>query len=159
LVSLKSGYPYPRLTLGSPFLTPSSPYHKIVNFTRRGTGFGPDARWPISGPYLQGKTVIPESGFVTSVFTLSFKFLRCGRYTCLLRNWSFPSYKRQLNSSSTTYLPHDCSFLGAGEIKRQFDPPYYIPYKSSLSRVSLMSALLLVPYRALPALTLLLTLS
>lgn len=43
MIRLKSGSLPPRLTLGSPLLTPGSPYYKIINFTRRGTGLRPDS--------------------------------------------------------------------------------------------------------------------
>ena len=58
IVRLKSGSLHPRLTFGSPSLTLRSPYYKIVNFTRRGTGFGLDGTGPFLVPPLGGKAVV-----------------------------------------------------------------------------------------------------
>ena len=59
-VSLKSGSLHPRLTLSSPLLTPSSPYYKIVNSTRRGTGFGPNGAGLFPVPTWEKKHGSPK---------------------------------------------------------------------------------------------------
>jgi len=85
LVSLKSGSLYPWLTLGLPLLTLSLPYHKIVNFTRRGICFGPDGAGPFPVPTWREKNRSPKSNFVTSVFTVHCKVLRYSSYDFPLR--------------------------------------------------------------------------
>jgi len=46
------------LAFSSQLLTPSSPYHRIINFARRERGFSPDSGDPFLIPPSKGKTAI-----------------------------------------------------------------------------------------------------